>query len=323
MPHMSRDFRDDPDDNRRDAPPTPAARERTLTTEARRWSPSDRLTLPRGPSRQPVIRGRERYTLRDSEVDLLSTIGTFRAVQVSDLESLGASRSGHNDNRTQADLRSLREQGLLQTHSLVINRRPELVAVLTDTSRELLERSRATVNHEPGINSALRTNLEPPTPNSEPRMQRFYSGLVKPRDLAHDAQLYRMFETERKELAADGATVTRVVLDYELKADYHRYVHEEHLAGVDAIHARCAFADEHDLPFANEHIHFPDVRVEYTSADGHTAHRDLELATEHYSRSQLRGTQAAGFRVCRAAGAGAGAGRRGTPFDPHHLQWLS
>jgi hypothetical protein len=66
------------------------------------------------------------------------------------------------------------------------------------------------------------------------------------------------------------------------------------------------------------------VRVEYETPDGRLERRDLELATEHYSRSQLSGKQTAGFRVYRASGArGAGAGRKGgTPTDPHHLEWL-
>jgi hypothetical protein len=51
-------------------------------------------------------------------------------------------------------------------------------------------------------------------------------------------------------------------------------------------------------------------------------HRDLELATEHYSRSQLAGKHTAGFHVYRAAGPrGAGASKPGgTPTDPHHLE---
>jgi hypothetical protein len=107
----------------------------------------------------------------------------------------------------------------------------EHVGILTGKGRELLERSR--------------------TESDRPE-QRFYAGLVKPRELAHDAQLYRLFQTERERLEAERGTVTRVVLDYELKADYHRYVHERHLAGVNAIDARRTFAEEHGLPFAGE-----------------------------------------------------------------------
>ncbi len=301
---MSRDFRDDPDDNLREPSPTPGSRDRALTTDTGRWSPADRLNLPRCSSRQAVILDRSRVMLRDSEVQLLSTVGAFRAIQVSDLENRGAASSErHGTSAFEGDIRSLREQGLLQTHSIVINGRPESVAVLTTQGRQLLERARFS-----------REGQDPPD-------QQFYAGLVKPRELAHDAQLYRLFETERKELEAKGATVTRVVLDYELKAEYHTYVHQRQLAGLKAAEARGAFAREHDLPFSEEGILFPDVRVEYTSADGRNDHRDLELATEHYSRSQLSGKQTAGFRVYRAAGAGPRRG--GTPSDPHHLEWLS
>jgi hypothetical protein len=107
-----------------------------------------------------------------------------------------------------------------------------------------------------------------------------------------------------------------------LKAEYHSYVHEQQQAGRAADDARRAFAHEHDLSFSGGRIHLPDVRIEYTSLDGHSDHRDLELATEHYSRSQLSGKQSAGFRVFRAAGA-RGWRRGNTPSDPHHLQWLS
>ena len=146
---------------------------------------------------------------------------------------------------------------------------------------------------------------------------------MKPRELAHDAQLYRLFETERKQLEDAGARVTRVVLDYELKREYHTYVHRQQAAGVEPAEARAAFAREHNLPFKGR-IELPDVRIEYEDLDGVARHRDLELATEHYSRSQLSGKQTAGFRVYRAAGArGANTPKRGgTPSDPHLLEWL-
>jgi len=63
-------------------------------------------------------------------------------------------------------------------------------------------------------------------------------------------------------------------------------------------------------------------RIEYESADGRLEYRDVELVTEHYSRSQLAGKSAAGFALYRAAGAGGSSRRGGTPFDPHHLERL-
>jgi hypothetical protein len=202
-------------------------------------------------------------------------------------------------------VRALSEQGLVESRTVVINQSGERVLVLTPTGKQLLEAHR-----------------DPEA--ADGRQQQYYAGLVKPRELAHDAQLYRLFENERKQLEGAGARVTRVVLDYELKREYHTYLHRQRLAGVDPDEARETFAAERDLPCSNGHIELPDVRIEYETPDGLTAYRDLELATEHYSRSQLSGKQAAGFRVYRTAGVrGAGSARKGgTPSDPHLLEWL-
>jgi hypothetical protein len=252
-------------------------------------SVAHRLDLPRTPERRPVILGRNRFMLRNSESELLATVGAFRAIALHDLKEVAENAGTGERSALDADVRSLRGQGLLQTHGVVINSRSERVALLTRKGRELLERHR-----------------------------RAHVGLIKTRKLTHDAQLYRMFQTERKRLETEGATITRVVFDYELSADYNRSVHEQHMAGIDVLEARRAFAEARQLPFAGERIHFPDVRIEYESADGRTEYRDLEFATEHYSRSAVSAKVSAGFRVYRAAGAGARRG--GTPSDPHHLE---
>jgi len=277
---MSRDYRDDV------SRPDPTVREdradRRERAERGQSPPENQIELPRTPERRPVILDRSRYLLRSSESELIETVGAFREIAVRDLKEAA-----------EADIRSLRGQGLLHTRGLVINGRSEPVAVLTRTGRELLERSRD---------------------------QRFPVGRVKAREAEHDAQLYRMFRTERELLEVERATVTRVVLDYQLAADYHRHVHEQQLAGVDTDQAKRAFAEAHDLPFAGDGIRLPDVRVEYETADGRIEYRDLELATAHYSRSQIGAKLSAGFRVYRAAGAGAQRGA--APSDPHHLEWI-
>jgi hypothetical protein len=275
---MSRDYRDDV------SRPDPAVREdradRRERADPGQSLRENRIELPRTPERRPVVLDRSRFMLRSSESALIETVGAFRAIAVRDLKETA-----------EADIRSLRGQGLLHTRELVINGRSERVAVLTRTGRELLERSRG---------------------------QGFHAGRVKAREAEHDAQLYRMFRHERERLEAEGATITLVVLDYQLAADYHRYVHEQQLEGVNADQAKRTFAEAHDLPFAGERICLPDVRVEYETADGRIEYRDLELATAHYSRSQLGAKLSAGFRVYRAAGAGARRG--GRPSDPHHLE---
>ena len=283
QPDQSRDLRSERTD-------------RAPTTDAP-WSPGRDLQLPRTPERQPVDTRHTRLHLRQSETEILATLGAFRIVPEHDLGSspnLGA------------DVRSLSDQGLTDSRTIVINDTPERVFALTRTAGALLEAHR-----------------DPARGDGHPR-QEYYAGIVKPRELAHDAQLYRLFQTERERLERDGAHVTRVVLDYELKRDYHAFVHDQEQDGVDARDARQAFAHAHDLPFVRGHIELPDVRIEYEDVDGRQMHRDLELATEHYSRSQLAGKHTAGFHVYRAAGPrGAGASNPGgTPTDPHHLEWL-
>ena len=170
------------------------------------------------------------------------------------------SATGQVTGRQTADVRSLVDQGLIETRTIMINNTPERVVVLTTEGRDLLEAHR-----------------EPREDRDRPD-QRYYAGLVKPRELAHDAQLYRMFEIERERLEAEGARIARVVLDYELKSEYHAFVHAQRQAGVSASDARREFADTHDLPFRRRHIALPDVRIEYDSPDGERLHRDLEFA---------------------------------------------
>jgi hypothetical protein len=273
------------------------------------WSPGQDLQLPRTPERQLVTVGGDRFHLRDSEAEILATVGAFRIIPEHELlrasqgDDQAANPRGHNP---AANIRSLTDQRLLEARTIVINERPERVVVLTRAAEKLLDAHR-----------------DPTRADAHPR-QEYYAGVVKPRELAHDAQLYRLFQTERAHLEGDGAHVTRVVLDYELKHDYHTFVHGQQKDGVDAADARQTFADAHGLPFVREHIELPDLRIEYEDPDGRPLHRDLELATEHYSRSQLGGKQSAGFRVYRAAGArGSGDGKPGgSPLDPHHLEWL-
>jgi hypothetical protein len=151
--------------------------------------------------------------------------------------------------------------------------------------------------------------------------------LVKPREIAHDSQLYRLYQAESARLEAEGGRVERIVLDYELKRDYQTFLNRpERPEGTTARDDMHVFAEAAKLPIVDEHLELPDLRIEYETADGRLEYRDVELVTEHYSRGQLAGKSAAGFALYRASGAGRArgeGGRRGdTPFDPHHLERL-
>jgi hypothetical protein len=260
--------------------------------------PADALQLPRTPERQPVsVRGRT-YQLRGSEAELLATVGAFRVVPAEDLPGADDTRHG--------DLRHLADDGLIDRRQVFINGQPTTVVALTKHGRDLLEANRA--------------------PGSRAREQAYHAGFVKPREIAHDAQLYRLYRAEAARIHAHDGTIRRVVLDYELKRDYQKFLNRPKGAdGPSVKDDRRAFAQLAELPLIDGHIELPDLRIEYETPDGLLAYRDVELVTEHYSRAQLAGKSAAGFSLYRAAAARGMSGRAGaggSPVDPHYLDWL-
>jgi hypothetical protein len=160
------------------------------------------------------------------------------------------------------------------------------------------------------------------TPDSDGPEQAFYAGVVKPRELAHDVQLYRAFSEEAARIEAEGGCVTRVVLDYELKREYQRFLNRDDGPDDTTLESdRHAFAEVHDLPIVRGHLELPDLRIEYETEGRRVEHRDVEIVTEHYSRGQISGKTRAGFVCYRAAGCNARTGA--APFDPRHLTRLS
>jgi hypothetical protein len=270
---------------------------------ARPGVPMDRLVLPRGPEREPVLARGHVYHLRESEARKLATIGMFRVVRADDLQPIRSSRDAWS-----GDLRALADQGLIQIRTVEVNRESTAIVALTRTGKDVLETHRAV---EAG------------------RGQSFHAGLVKPREIAHDAQMYRLYQAEAARIADEGGRVTRVVLDYELKREYQMFLHRpDQPEDADRADEIEKFAAISGLPIIDGHLELPDLRIEYETAEGRFGYRDVELVTEHYSRGQLAGKSAAGFALYRAAGAGRARGTGsshtgGTPFDPHHLEWLS
>jgi hypothetical protein len=258
------------------------------------------LTLPRGEEREVVaFRGRE-YSLNGSETRTLATVGAFRVVAPDDL---GDDRHGRDIRH--GDWRSLGAQGLLTQETLTDRDGTHHVVALTCEAKDLLD-----------AHAVARP---------DGRQQTYYAEAVKPRQLAHDSRLYAAFKKEAELIEDEGGRVTRIVLDYELKSDYQKFLNrEDRPADTDLDRDRQTFADEHDLMVVRGHLELPDVRIEYETEDGRTECRDVELVTEHYSRGQLGGKSKAGFACYRAAGPTEGAGglKGGTPFDPRNLERL-
>jgi len=208
--------------------------------------------------------------LRDSAKATLQTVGTFRTVALTDL----ARHAYQGDRvRLEADVRTLVRHGWLERHTVPGRRggRAAPVLVLSKEGRAFAAQHMA------------------------PTGQRLHSGLVKPKELAHDAALYRMVQAEGQRIAAAGGTVRRVVLDAELKG-HVASARNRTGSGTDAERT-AAVAQALHLRVVGGSVQIPDVRVEYETREGTQARVDLELATEHYKPSQVAAKAQAGFTI--------------------------
>jgi hypothetical protein len=234
------------------------------------------LDLPRGPDRELVHDRDREYTLRGSETRTLARVGAFRVVSSRDLRD-------HHDrplDLRSGDLRHLREQGLVETVRVAGSR--EYAVGLTREGQSLLERHRD--RHEDGG-------------------QTFWHGVKRERELEHDIQVSRAYEREAARLEAQGARIDRVVLDHELKREYQQWLHAHDGQRADydghpdrEPHEIEDWAREHDLPYFDEQVHFPDVRIEYQDADGHWEHVDVEVVTVHYRGAHGAAAARSGFK---------------------------
>lgn len=251
------------------------------------------IDLPRGRERE-LARDRDRvYDIDGSEARMLATVGSFRVVSEHDLTAL------RDDGRKpHQSIRHLEDSGLIRRSPLDANDR---AVVLTDRGRDLLEANRTI-----------------PRDDRTRDRQEFYAGLRKPRELTHDVKVYRAYERAEERIRDRGGRVRRVVLDYEMKRDYQRFLHERNRGkkDCDGRPARDAgeiahWAQEHGLPHEDDgHVHFPDARVEYEDRDGLDRFEDLEIVTPHYRGAHAAGAAKSGFSCYGSSGSSVG-GRGG------------
>lgn len=254
------------------------------------------VDLPRGPERVRVRERDHEYTLRGSESRALTTVGAFRVVAAGDLLD---SQNRPLDPR-RGDLYHLHQSGLVQTIPALGHDRA--LVVLTERGRALLEANR--------LPSA---DAERPCPAGErdthDARQEFYAGLRKPKELTHDAQVYRAYLRAAGQLCERGARVRRVVVDYELKRAYQKFLHERQRGKSDSDGRPDRTPEEirswalaHDLPYQDGHVRLPDARIEYEDVDGRLRTEDIEVTTVHYRGGHLAAKAAAGFSCYRGSG---------------------
>jgi hypothetical protein len=211
------------------------------------------------------------YLLRDSHVGSLEEIGKFRVIAVQDL---ARHAYGGDRERMEKDIRHLTRQYLVTDKTVEIPQKKTLrVVTLTKAGHRVLRQT-----------------------NQVPDNQTIYHGLAKPREIEHDADLYRLYQKEAARIEQDGGRLVRVILDYELKRNLNR-----DLARLgpqkDTLSAKEGIAEKHALRVVDGKIPVPDLRVEYETPELELRHVDLELATREYRPRALAAKAAAGFSI--------------------------
>ena len=267
------------------------------------------LDLPRGSSRERVrVKDRE-YRLSGDDVRVLATVGAFRVVPARDLRE----PNPRTPTRPARDLERLRDLGLVQSVPYVVGRTRTTLVTLTGHGRDVLEGGR-----RPGAGSDR---------------QAFYVGITKPRELAHDSRVYGAYTTAAERLGERGEPVRRVVLEEELKREYQRFLQAQNRERRERgetpegrAEAVARWAQEHDLPYDDGHVQFPDARIEYEDRDGRRAVENIEVVTPHYRGAHAAAKARSGFTCYRASGARLGGlrttGRSGRGVDPRLAEEL-
>jgi DNA-binding HxlR family transcriptional regulator len=257
-------------------------------------APVERSARPSADPRERDGRERFRGAITSQEERVLWEAGRFRTVAVSDL---ARQHYAGDYSRLERDLKHLTKLRLAERHTAPTDGRGRTLSVvtLTKAGKKLLS-----VTDRIGSSSS----------------QAIYTGLVKPRELTHDAAIYRMYLAEAARIEANGGRVQRVVLDYELKQKVYSPLAKAHdLAPFARAERQQEVADENQLPVVDGRIALPDLRVEYETPEGEPRHIDLELATRNYRAAHIQTKAAAGFKVY----ADTNSGPLSRVFDNHNL----
>ena len=210
------------------------------------------------------------YHLNAKQETMLRDIGTFRTITP---KSLQKHVYRNNKDNMEKDLRTLRDLKLVTVQR--DTRGKDHYVSLTKAGKRFSE-------------GQLRTN----------NAQALYSGIVKRRELRHDAAIYELYQKESQNILGSGGTVKRVVLDFELKKNVNRQLAKiQNLAPAERERQRQQIAEKHGLTIVKGTIQIPDLRMEYESQEREECRIDLECVTGHYKSRQIAAKKAAGFKL--------------------------
>jgi DNA-binding transcriptional ArsR family regulator len=169
--------------------------------------------------------------LRPQEIKALSELGRFRVVAVRDLAETvyGGDRSA-----LERDLDYLEKKGIVTLRSVNARRdgswrQPERIQVVTLTRPgKKMVRQVGTLRQD----------------------QQLYAGLVKPREVEHDTQIYRAYLKEMERIESLSGSNPRVVLDFEIKRNVQRALYAQRKADPerDVNEIKEQVANEFNLP---------------------------------------------------------------------------
>ena len=219
--------------------------------------------------------------LREEERKVLAEVGRFRVISTRDLAE---TVYGNSHSQMKRDLSFLREKGLIQVDAVNARR---------DGRGGKVERIEVVTLTRAGRDAARQTS-------GLSQEQRLYAGLVKPRKVEHDTQIYRAYRKEAERIEQKGGSNLRVKLDFELKSDVQKAIHAARKAEPerDMAEIKQQVAQQFDLPYVNDGIQIPDARIEYDRDQGSGgSHEDIEVLTAAYRPGHLRAKAQAGFHV--------------------------
>jgi len=253
--------------------------------EAREHAVSPELHVDHRPRRESLPRQSVDLALRAEEQKVLMEVGRFRVIATRDLD---ATVYDGRTSRMERDLAFLREKGLVTVNAVNARRdgrggRVEHLEVVT-----LTKAGCDLVRQGAGL----------------PQNQRLYAGLVKPREVEHDSQIYRAYLKESERIEHAGGKNLRVQLDFELKSEIQKAIYAERKADPvrELSDIKQQVADDLDLPYVDGGIQILDARIQYDLDQGsRTGHEDIEVLTAAYRPGHLRNKAQAGFHMYASA----------------------
>lgn len=212
-----------------------------------------------------------RRSQADRVWDALELLGDFRVVSYRDIQS--ECFDGHAFTAGRA-VRQLLSEGLVEVHEVQPRRARrggngrgfKVLALAPAGAARVRERRRA-------------RGCE----------RRVWQGVVRPRELEHDAGVSELVLETVDRVKSLGGTIVSIRLEAELKGAVARSVSAAAARGLDPAAARSRAARALAVPVDEEGACcFPDVLVEVRDGDGEVSSLALELVTGSYSRRQVQ-----------------------------------